>query len=254
MIEPLAGAEVVMMGGFPGYDAGSETVRGVLLKRDAKSSQAYSDDVPYTHAIAVTGILTGLPPSEQGSVHVHNGVTCDPGLNDVNLDPALKHFRAANGFDPWLSPSISWTADGNGVATVDLNAPGLSVYGAQAAYGRVVIVHLGDLNIGCGGQKLVGPTFSPPPSPPPSPPVSPLPRSPPAPPPAAPPPLVFTFDPSLPYAIVEIGQYPGVTSRTARGTLAVQSSGGSLHFNGFVTGLEPGQKGGWHVHLSLIHI
>ena len=164
------------------------------------------------------------------------------------MDPALKHFRAANGFDPWLSPSISWTADGNGVASVDLNAPGLSVYGAQAAYGRVVIVHRGDLNIGCGGQKLVGPTFSPPPSPPPSPPVSPLPRSPPAPPPAAPPPLVFSFDPSLPYAIVEIGQYPGETSRIARGTLAVQSSGGSLHFNGIVTGLEPGQTGGWHVH------
>ena len=79
VIEPLAGAEVVTMGAFPGY-AGSETVRGILLKRDAKSSQAYSDDVPYTHAIAVTGILTGLPPSEQGSVHVHNGVTCDPGF------------------------------------------------------------------------------------------------------------------------------------------------------------------------------
>ena len=32
------------------------------------------------------------------------------------------------------------------------------------------------------------------------------------------------------------------------GTLAVQSAAGKLHVTGFLTGLEPGQTGGWHVH------
>ena len=126
-----------------------------------------------------------------------------------------------------------------------LTHSGLSVYGAQVAYGRVVIVHRGDLNISAVGQSSSS-SMPPPPSPPPSPPASPPPR------------LSGTAagcaaasrvhsHPSLPYAIVEIGQYPGAD----RGQHAARpqcSLPAARFFNGFVTGLEPGQKGGWHVH------
>ena len=59
---------------------------------------------------------------------------------------------------------------------------------------------------------------------------------------------MYSFDSSLPHAIVDMGAYPGVGSRVIRGTLAVQSAGSMLHINGVITGLEPNLVGGWHVH------
>ena len=48
-------------------------------------------------------------------------------------------------------------------------------------------------------------------------------------------------------ALAHISHYPG-TPPGPKGTLALQSSGGTLTIFGVITGLTPSSRGGWHIH------
>ena len=268
VIEPLAGAEVVMINsanddglpvGAPQYPG----VAGVLLQRNR--------GLPVS-GVVLSGLVTGLPSTTSVRWSVTPTYSCAAD-HDALLQPfpdtSPTQFGEGFGFR-------DVTTSGEGIAEIYLELAKtmtdrfgatiefphtFSLYGAGGTlpiYGKAVAFGPTPGRYACGANSVVAldvPVLSPMPHPPPFPPAMPSPPSPPPSPPAPPPPLIVDFDPELPYAIVEIAPFddlycsenPGGKC-TVYGTLAVQSHVGGIYAYGYLSGLEKSVTAGWHVH------
>ena len=174
VIEPLAGAEVVTLGRYPGF-GGADTVRGMMLEKQVGSSSVH-----------FKGMLTGLEPSVTGGWHVHTGYSCASG------SAVGGHYFDGLKTDPWTADNTNYQSDARGVAVIDKLMPDFSLYdGARAVYGRDLVVHQQQASVksGCGYLPMGEVVLPPPPSPP-----------------APPPPLIGAS------AAVRIGALPATTN------------------------------------------
>ena len=142
--------QFALVGRFPAY-AGSLEVRGLLAATRSPTS------------LAITGLVFGLEPSEQGMWHLHKGFNCDGGSRrlqdapEVYLGVQWGYWLGAarsRGLEPWAT--TRWRSDGAGVALIreefrlerpDEYAPLARSTGARVLpsfEGRAVVVHAPD--------------------------------------------------------------------------------------------------------------
>ena len=143
---------------------------------------------------------------------VRNIVT---GFSCAAHEAVFGHYLKGDGSDPWAGKT--YRADGSGVATINDVFPGtsLTLFDAVPVFGRTVVVHednaaQGNPRCGCG---VVGGAFG------------------------------------VHSAMMTTARYPEYTGGYLPEVLAwLSEASGTLTMRARLTGLEPGARGGFHIH------
>jgi hypothetical protein len=121
----FGGSSVDTVGKYPGY-SGSQYI-AIMAVLTEESGHLKMDVV-----------MTGLEPNVTGGIHIHTGMTCDAGSDEVG-----GHYYPDMVEDPWNS--ITYTSNAMGQASLTLGLSNFSLTGTvRPVMGRALVVHLAD--------------------------------------------------------------------------------------------------------------
>uniref|UniRef100_A3QQY1 Superoxide dismutase [Cu-Zn] n=1 Tax=Azumapecten farreri TaxID=106299 RepID=A3QQY1_AZUFA len=105
--------------------------------------------------VHLTGQITGLTPGKHG-FHVHqygdntNGCTSA----GAHFNPSGKTHGAPGDEERHYGDLGNVTADGNGVAKIDIKDKLVTLTGTQSVIGRTMVIHADEDDLGKGGHQL----------------------------------------------------------------------------------------------------
>ena len=141
VLESTAG-EVVSLTSYPDYSGSYKDVVGTFLVTQLDES------------IKIEGTLGSTEPDATAGIHIHSGFTCDKTVDNTGASMVGTsvggHFYDGMDSDPWTT---TYTANSNGVATIDLEMSDFSVsssLGLPVAYRTFVVHDSSSARIGCG--------------------------------------------------------------------------------------------------------